>query len=1140
MVTLASNWESLRPQYDFIIVGSGYGGSITAARIASADLSPKPSVCILERGKEWPIESFPDNEIEVASQVYSEWNRLGLYEALVYKDISVIKGSGLGGTSLINANVAIIPDEEAFRQTGWPKSLQLPELLPYYIKARSALGAGPHPKAEELKKVQALNRRARELGLDIETLNIAVNFNPDGPNPYGVYQRKCIGCGDCVTGCRVASKNTLYMNYLPMARKAGAEIFTQAEVTHFTKSPAGGWQIYGNHYPEKDSDPQKFSISAKNLILSAGSVNTTEILMRSEMERLSFSPALGTQFSGNADFFGVAYNGNYVTQVLGFGYDPDSPLANDPPGPTIVSGIRYKKDISVEKRMTIEDLTFPSASVGTAKLAFAALRGEDTDRGDSAAEFARILRDTNPFRRADPEGALNHTLMYLVMGFDDARGTMRLRDASTDTMPKVEVVWNAVGRQLVFNNMDQELLRHARVQGASYITNPVWQLLKLDIGKLITVHPIGGCPIGEDYLQGAVDEFGRVFAGDGSIHEGLFVADGALVPTALGVNPFLTISALSERIVERKIQQMRGLPYQARKIPQSPPPIDPLDVITWSEAELDRVFQVIPSKLGIDTLINSGKRKVDAVNGLIQNDEYWKGFFPTGHILNDMSSKLHTGFKKQFFKQGEQYLGLTSDADGHIQARNTLEEIQLDKPTGDLHRGRYILLRYPDLPWRGFYDVFKVINENILIGRVYLGKFPDGKLLFTFVMTRQYGFGQMTLDDHLLLWDQGSSLSKEDLDGVWRMDVISNANHAGALAFLKFDLKPDGRLESRYQLLGLVEGLLVPSFVGEHFQLDDFTSFHDEIRKISNNVLIGRWVLDAPEGVAAWIPEGSLGIFHVEGQSDDRKKLGFYYLLSRTETGGFPANRLLKPFLDIRLPDGLGIVFDEEMTGYYFPGQFTSGSGREADLELARRIPASGNPENSADCSVRLRMAAKDLNEFIDGAEHEAQVSGEISFGQFEGRNSVIFQINDRRSFFNLYKVNPSSGEAEMLYRLEFNTESGQRFSFEGTKYTQRDSSGGFSGLKEVLEDHTTLYCHVYKYIDDRKEECGTAYLKFRTFQDLTALQDLISFLYSFRITGPGADSPRIQLQGKMRFLAFIAQFVQREYDPLSPETSPG
>ena len=152
MVTLASKWESLRPQYDFIIVGSGYGGSITAARIASADLNPRPSVCILERGKEWPIESFPDNEIEVASQVYSEWNRLGLYEALVYKDISVIKGSGLGGTSLINANVAIIPDEEAFRQTGWPKSLQLPELLPYYIRARCCFGGRASPQGPGIEK----------------------------------------------------------------------------------------------------------------------------------------------------------------------------------------------------------------------------------------------------------------------------------------------------------------------------------------------------------------------------------------------------------------------------------------------------------------------------------------------------------------------------------------------------------------------------------------------------------------------------------------------------------------------------------------------------------------------------------------------------------------------------------------------------------------------------------------------------------------------------------------------------------------------------------------------------------------------------------------------------------------------------
>jgi len=144
---LSKDRKDLRPEYDFVIVGSGYGGAITAARISSADLDPKPSVCILERGKEWPFESFPDTAKEIVSQVYGDWNRLGLYECLVYKDISAIKGSGLGGTSLINANVAIVPDEDMFRQTEWPKRLQLAELDTYYKRALETLKARPHPRS---------------------------------------------------------------------------------------------------------------------------------------------------------------------------------------------------------------------------------------------------------------------------------------------------------------------------------------------------------------------------------------------------------------------------------------------------------------------------------------------------------------------------------------------------------------------------------------------------------------------------------------------------------------------------------------------------------------------------------------------------------------------------------------------------------------------------------------------------------------------------------------------------------------------------------------------------------------------------------------------------------------------------------
>ena len=121
ILNIAGRWDmmgldfaSRKKAYDYIIVGSGYGGAIFAARLATAKLNPKPSICLLERGREWPVGTFPDQTAGVLAALRDDTNPLGLYEFLNYQDISVIKGSGLGGTSLVNANVAIIPDAEVF------------------------------------------------------------------------------------------------------------------------------------------------------------------------------------------------------------------------------------------------------------------------------------------------------------------------------------------------------------------------------------------------------------------------------------------------------------------------------------------------------------------------------------------------------------------------------------------------------------------------------------------------------------------------------------------------------------------------------------------------------------------------------------------------------------------------------------------------------------------------------------------------------------------------------------------------------------------------------------------------------------------------------------------------------------------
>ena len=230
-------------------------------------------------------------------------------------------------------------------------------------------------------------------------------------------------------------------------------------------------------------------------------------------------------------------------------------------------------------------------------------------------------------RGPDEHNALNHTMVYLVMGQDDAKGTLHLRSSLLDPKDKLEINWDDVGRQLVFTRINEELRRHARALGAHFIANPVWDVL--DVRHLLTAHPLGGCPLGEDYLQGAVDEFGRVFAGDGRTHDGLFVADGSLIPSALGVNPFLTISALSERIADRLVRHLGGESFPTRVARATVPVVDPLAVLTYKEADLEHLFGRVETK-GVETMITTGQGPVEVAPGRIRNDTGWGAFSRAG------------------------------------------------------------------------------------------------------------------------------------------------------------------------------------------------------------------------------------------------------------------------------------------------------------------------------------------------------------------------------------------------------------------------------------------------------------------------------------------------------------------------------
>lgn len=538
---LASDWNNRRQRYDYLVIGSGYGGGIAAARLSAR---PGKTVAVLERGREWTVGSFPDEPQELAGATRIPGvNPLGLYDIRGGSGISVLQGSGLGGTSLINGAVALVPDADVFDDAAWPASITFDAMQPYYNRAKSVLAPSRHPRARSFKKFRAMEKRGDEIGATVEPLDLAIHFGADGENAFGVAQRSCTDCGDCMTGCNVGAKNTIAMNYLPMARANGADLFTRIEVRWIEKLPDGGWRVHAIRYPALGA-PESVEIDAGAVILAAGSLGSTEILLRSRDQGLALSDRLGEGFSGNGDFFAIAYNGDAPLNTLGIGDRPFHPWRRNAPGTSVIGGIRYRLPGPGGARFIIEDLTFPSGLLAVLSPTLGLFGGEDTDSGDELPELIRRLTD-RPDQPYVEDGALNHSLPFIALGRNDGAGRIVLNSEGD-----AEIDWAAESsRADFFYAIDAELREHARAMGATYESNPVWRLS--DRKTLITAHPLGGCLMADVTDAGVVDAFGRVFNGAGDVCKGLYVADGSIVPEALGANPLMTISALAERIAER-------------------------------------------------------------------------------------------------------------------------------------------------------------------------------------------------------------------------------------------------------------------------------------------------------------------------------------------------------------------------------------------------------------------------------------------------------------------------------------------------------------------------------------------------------------------------------------------------------------
>jgi cholesterol oxidase len=543
--TLSSPIDKRKAHYDVVVIGSGYGGGIASSRLARAG----KTVCLLERGDEKGPGDYPNtglgllSEVQFDSPIVRAGSKTALFDVRYNKDINVVVGCGLGGTSLINAGVGLRPDQNALMTDAWPTELRVKGALDsFFARAEDMLKPSLAPRIFlEASKAIALGEAAKKLGKIATPLPVLVNFEPlpNDTNHIGVTQLPCVGCGDCVTGCNYKAKNTVIVNYLPDAKNHSAEIFVRARVKYLQKAD-GEWRVYGEGI-DNNGVEAAFIVTGKVVILAAGTLGSTEILLRSQEKGLALSEQIGSHFSTNGDMIGFAYNTDYIANAVGLGARAPNPKS--PIGPTATAMVDFRNPSEAGGGIFLTEAVIPGALSDflAPLLAIEARLQESEVSGDLRERMRKELLEVQSKLLGPYTGATKNTLSLIALANDNSMGRMFLQD------DRLRIDWPGLGTQAQFGKANELMQRVTRALGGEYIQNPIWN--ELTDHNLVTAHPLGGCVMADGADRGVVNHKGQVFgSGTGrDVHEGLYVMDGSVVPTALGVNPLLTISALAER-----------------------------------------------------------------------------------------------------------------------------------------------------------------------------------------------------------------------------------------------------------------------------------------------------------------------------------------------------------------------------------------------------------------------------------------------------------------------------------------------------------------------------------------------------------------------------------------------------------------
>jgi cholesterol oxidase len=539
---------------DFVVVGSGFGGSVSALRLAEKGYS----VLVLEAGKRWRTEDFPRSNWNLRKFLWlPAFFCYGIQRLTLLRDMLVLSGAGVGGGSLVYANTLLEPGEEAFQRGSWPRGVDWKRALaPHYATARRILGVAENPYLWEGDRW--LRDFARSLGKEATfrrtQVGVLIGDHPgeEAGDPFfggeGPARKTCIYCGGCMVGCRHHAKNTLDKNYLFFAERLGAEVRPETLATEIREDGRGGYLVTTRRSTAKLRRSRR-RVRARAVVVAAGALGTVNLLLRCKetgaLPRLS--PALGSYVRTNSEIL--------------CGASARSGARDYSQGIAIASGFHPAPDTYMEV------VRYPKGSDAMGLLGTLLTDG-GSRLGRPLRWAATCLRHPIDFLRTlSPLGWAKRSTIILVM---------QSLDSSLRLVRRRRWAWPLAKRLTSRRDPGQPPIPNylpIANQGARHLAKAIGGFPASSINEVVlnvptTAHILGGAAMASSAAEGVVDARNRVFG-----YDHLYVVDGAMIAGNLGVNPSLTITALAEHAMSHvppKGETLRPLPAAMRAAAATP------------------------------------------------------------------------------------------------------------------------------------------------------------------------------------------------------------------------------------------------------------------------------------------------------------------------------------------------------------------------------------------------------------------------------------------------------------------------------------------------------------------------------------------------------------------------------------------